>query len=143
MKLSPDRYPYATCGYVSSEKISLPSARIHTIQEGIHGFITNYGPSGGGEHESPVAEVLLNEIEEINSWLTINSITKHPQPYITFDRGYWKADRFRKLDTRGRGWSIPWKMRTLIGVQMEILDFPQKEDTPLEFQVWGSNTEKP
>lgn len=143
MKLSPDRYPYATCGYVASEKRSLPSARIHTVQEGIHGFITNYGPSGGSEHESPVAEVLLNEIEEINSWLTTNSITDHPRPFITFDRGYWKADRFRKLDTRGWGWSIPWKKRTLIGVQIEILDFPQKEGTPIEIQVWGSNTEKP
>jgi hypothetical protein len=143
LKLSPDRYPYATWGYVTSEKQSLPSARIHTVQEGIHGFITNYGPSGGHEHESPVAEVLMNETEEINSWLSLNSITDQPKPFIIFDRGYWKVARFQDLDTRGWGWSIPWKKRTLIGVQIEIVKFPQAEDNPLEILVWGSNTEKP
>ena len=143
LKLSSDRYPYATWGYVASEKKSFPSARIHTIQEGIHGFIANYGPSGGHEHESPVAEKLLNEIEEINNWLSINSITDQPLPFIVFDRGYWKVARFQDLDTRGWGWSIPWKKRTLVGVQIEILKFPQAEDNPLEILIWGSNTEKP
>ena len=143
LKLSQDRYPYATWGYVASEKNTFPSARIHTIQEGVHGFITNYGPSGGHEHESPVAEVLLNEIEEIDSWLSINSITDHPQPFIIFDRGYWKVARFQDLDTRRWGWSIPWKKRTLIGVQLEMLNFPQAENSPLEMLVWGSTTEQP
>ena len=143
LKLSSDRYPYATWGYVSSEKQAFPSARIHMIQEGIQGFIANYGPSGGHEHESPIAEVLLNETEEINSWLSANSITDHPQPFMIFDRGYWKLTRFQDLDTRGWGWSIPWKKRTLIGVQMEILKFPQAEDSPLEILVWGSKTDKP
>ncbi|PWI47439.1 hypothetical protein CEE45_11525 [Candidatus Heimdallarchaeota archaeon B3_Heim] len=143
LKLSPDRYPYVTWGYVASKKQTFPSARIHTVQEGIHGFIANYGPSGGHEHESPVAEVLLNETEEINSWLSANSIIDQPRPYIIFDRGYWKLDRFQDLDTRGWGWSIPWKKRTLIGVQMEIIKFPQAENSPLEILVWGSKTEKP
>ena len=85
----------------------------------------------------------MNEIEEINSWLSINSITDQPQPFIIFDRGYWKAARFQDLDTRGWGWSIPLKKRTLIGVQIEILNFPQAQDSPLEILVWGSKTDKP
>ncbi|MHA1228727.1 MAG: hypothetical protein ACTSPV_18530, partial [Candidatus Hodarchaeales archaeon] len=120
-------------------KKTFPSARIHTIQEGIHGFITNYGPSGGHEHESPIAEVLLNETEEPTSWLVANSTVDRPR----FDRGYWKIDRFRGLDSRQWGWSIPWKRKTLIGVQMEILNFPRDDNTPIEVLVWGSNTDKP
>ena len=143
LKISPDRYHYVTWGYVASEKQIFPSARIHTIQEGIHGFISNYGPSGGHEHESPVAEVLFNETEEINSWLSKNYIIDQPQPFIAFDRAYWKVFRFQNLDTHGWGWSIPWKKRTLIGVQIEILKFPQTEDSTFEILVWGSNKEKP
>ncbi|MHA1332452.1 MAG: transposase, partial [Candidatus Hodarchaeales archaeon] len=143
LKLSSDRYPYASWGYVASEKKTFPSARIHTIQEGIHGFITNYGPSGGHEHESPIAEVLLNETEEPTSWLVANSTVDRPRPFVMFDRGYWKIDRFRGLDSRQWGWSIPWKRKTLIGVQMEILDFPRDDNTPIEVLVWGSNTDKP
>jgi hypothetical protein len=107
LKLSSGRYPYATWGYVPSEKKPLPSARIHIIQEGIHGFIANYGPSGGHEHESPITEVLLNETEEINSWLSVNSFTDHPHPFIIFDRGYWKIGRFHELEACSWGWSIP------------------------------------
>ncbi|MHA1973426.1 MAG: hypothetical protein ACTSW1_10560, partial [Candidatus Hodarchaeales archaeon] len=94
LKLSADHYPYASWGYVASEKKTFPSARIHTIQEGIHGFIANYGPSGSHEHESPIGEVLLNETEEITSWLVANSIVDRPRPFMVFDRGYWKTDRF-------------------------------------------------
>ncbi|MHA1330716.1 MAG: hypothetical protein ACTSR2_06540, partial [Candidatus Hodarchaeales archaeon] len=124
-------------------KKTFPSARIHTIQEGIHGFIANYGPSGGHEHESPIAEISLNETEEFISWLFANPIVGRPRPFMVFDRGYWKVDRFHRLDSRQWGWSIPWKRKTLIGVQMEILDFPQEENTPLEVLIWGSNTDRP
>ena len=142
-QLSPARYPYASWGYVATEKRTLPSGRLHVIQEGIHGLITNYGPSGGHEHESPVAEVLLNETQEINAWLRENSVQEQLRPFISFDRGYWKADRFRELDQRGWGWSIPWKKRTLIGVQLEILEFPTSEEEPLEVLVWASNSDQP
>jgi len=142
-KLSPTRYPYATWGYVATEKISLPSGRLHVIQEGIHGFIANYGPSGGHEHESPIAEVLLNETKEINTWLRENSIQEQLRPFVTFDRAYWKADRFRELDQRGWGWSIPWKKRTLIRVQLEMLEFPVSETEPLEVLVWASDSDQP
>ena len=74
LELSPDRYIYATVGYVAAEKEALPSARLHVIQDSLHGLIANYGPSGSHEHESPIAGVLLNETEEINAWLRENSI---------------------------------------------------------------------
>lgn len=141
--MSLDRYSYATWGYVASEKQALPSARLHVVQDGIRGFIVNYGPSGGHEHKSPVAEALLNETEEITAWLTQNSITNHPRPYIVFDRGYWKQACFQELDCRGWGWSIPWKKRTLIGVQLEILEFPTSEKDPLELLIWASDIYQP
>lgn len=143
LKLSPARYSFATCGYVASEKLALPSVRLHLIQEGIYSLIANYGPSGGHEHESPVAEMLLNELEEINAWLTSHPFADQPHPFVFFDRGYWKLERFQELGRRRWGWSIPWKKRTLIGVQLEILKFPQYENTPLEILVWGSKTEIP
>ncbi len=143
LKLSPDRYPYVTWGYVASEKKALPSARLHTVQDGIQGVIVNYGPSQGHEHESPVADVLLNETEEIASWLSFNSFTDHPRPFLVFDRGYWKKERFHELDRQGWGWTIPWKNRTLIGIQLEILDFPKSENEPLELLVWSSSNNQP
>ena len=97
LKISPDRYLYATCGYVASEKKALPSARLHIVQDGIHGIISNYGPSGGHEHESPVADVLLNETEEISSWTSSNSFTDKPCPFVVFHRGYWKENRFHDV----------------------------------------------
>ena len=141
-QLSPARYPYASWGYVATEKKALPSGRLHVVQEGIHGLIANYGPSGGHEHESPVAEVFLNETQEINTWLRENSVQEQLRPFISFDRGYWKADRFRELDQRGGGWSIPWKKRTLIRVQLEILEFPTSETEPLEVLVWASDSKQ-
>jgi hypothetical protein len=142
-EISSDRYVYATVGYVATEKQCLPSARLHVIQEALHGIITNYGPSGGGEHESPVAEFLLKETEEINAWLRKNAIQEQLRPFITFDRGYWKIKRFQELDQRGWGWSIPWKKRTMVGVQLEILEFPRAKNEPIEVLVWGSNSDQP
>jgi hypothetical protein len=143
LKLSENRYSYATWGYVASEKKPLPSARIHLIQDGIHGNIVNYGPSGGHEHESSIAEVLLEETTEIQSWLKNNSISDQPRPWLIFDRGYWKQSRFQELDTLGWGWSVPWKKRTLIGVQQELLTFPSPDNEPLEILIWASGTEIP
>jgi hypothetical protein len=143
LKLSPDRYPYATWGYVASEKKAQPSARLHTVQDGIQGIIVNYGPSQGHEHESPVADDLLNETEEISSWMSSNSFTDQPRPFLVFDRGYWKEDRFHELDRKGWGWSIPWKKRTLIGVQLELLEFPMSENEPIELLVWPSGNDHP
>lgn len=143
LELSPDRYIYATLGYVAAEKKALPSARLHVVQDSLHGFITNYGPSGGHEHESPVAGVLLNETEEINAWLRENAIQGQLRPFITFDRGYWKEARFHELDQWGWGWSIPWKKRTLVRIQLEMLEFPTSETEPLEVLVWSSNSDHP
>jgi hypothetical protein len=143
LKLSPDRYSYVTWGYVASEKETLPSARLHTVQDGIHGIIVNYGPSQGHEHESPVADVLLAETEEISSWMSSNCFTDQPRPFLIFDRGYWKEERFQELDRRKWGWSIPWKKRTLIGVQLEILEFPKTEGEPLEILVWSMGNDYP
>jgi len=143
LKISLDRYPYATWGYIASEKKALPSARLHIVQDGIHGIIANYGPSGGHEHESPVADILLGETEEISSWMSSNSFTDQPHPLLVFDRGYWKKDRFHELDRRGWGWSIPWKRRTLVNVQLELLEFPSSKNKPLEILVWASGVNKP
>jgi len=143
LKISSDRYAYATVGYVATEKQCLPSARLHVIQEALHGIITNYGPSGGHEHESLITDILLKETEEINAWLRKNAIHEQPRPFLTWDRGYWKKKRFQELDQRGWGWSIPWKKRTMVGVQLEILEFPIDEDEPLEILVWASDADQP
>ena len=58
------------------------------------------------------------------------------RPFLVFDRGYWKQTRFINLDRCGWGWSIPWKRRTLIGAQLELLNFPNPPDKPLEILVW-------
>ena len=142
-EISSDRYAYATVGYVATEKKALPSARLHVIQEALHGIITNYGPSGGHEHESPVANFLLKETEEINAWLRENAIQEQLRPFITFDRGYWKRRRFQELDQRGWGWNIPWKKRTMVGVQLEILKFPTTKSEPIEVLVWASGLDLP
>ena len=62
---------------------------------------------------------------------------------MVFDRGYWKEKRFHELDRRGWGWSIPWKKRTLIGVQLEILKFPTSKEEPLEVLIWPSGNTHP
>ncbi len=142
-EISSDRYAYATVGYVATEKECLPSARLHVIQEALHGIITNYGPSGGHEHESPIADILLKETEEINAWLRENAIHEQLRPFLTWDRGYWKKKRFQELDQRGWGWSIPWKKNTMVRVQLEILEFPVNEDESLEILVWGSDADQP
>jgi hypothetical protein len=113
------------------------------IQEALHGIITNYAPSGGHEHESPIAEILLNKTEEINAWLHENGIQKQLRPFITFDRGYWKKKRFRELDKGGWGWNIPWKKKTMVGTQLEILDFPTVEKKPLEILIWVPAADRP
>lgn len=64
-------------------------------------------------------------------------------PFLTFDRGYWKKKRFQELDQRGWGWSIPWKKRTMVGVQLEILKFQKKKDELLEILVWASDADQP
>jgi len=56
-----------------------------------------------------------------------------------FDRGYWKQKRFVELDEKGWGWTIPWKKRTLVGVQLKLLNFPASPDKPLEILVWKKN----
>ena len=142
-EVSPARYPYASKGYVATEKQPRPSARLHVIQEGIHGLITNYGPSQGHEHESPIADVLLQETTEINAWLREHQLQHQFHPFFTFDRGYWKQARFRELDQRGWGWSIPWKKKQFIGTQLEILEFPVPENSPIEITVWASKGDTP
>jgi hypothetical protein len=143
IELSPARYPYTSWGYVATEKKVLPSARLHVVQDGIHENIVNYGPSGGHEHESPVADQLLNEVDEISAWLELNSFADKPRPLLILDRGYWRQARFRELDARGWGWSIPWKKRTLVGVQLEMLDFPTSKNNIIEMLVWGSKSNQP
>ncbi|MHA1973328.1 MAG: hypothetical protein ACTSW1_10055, partial [Candidatus Hodarchaeales archaeon] len=85
----------------------------------------------------------MNETEELTSWLVVNSIIDLPRLFMVFDRGCWKIDRFHGLNSRQWGWSIPWKRRALIGVQMEIIDFPLGENAPVEVMVWSSNANKP
>jgi hypothetical protein len=142
-ELSPARYPYATIGYVATEKQVRPSARIHVVQEGIHGVIANYGPSQGHEHESLVADILLQETDEINAWLRDHQIQRQFRPFLTLDRGYWKQARFRELDRRDWGWSIPWKKNQFIGAQSEMLDFPVTEEIPLKILVWAPKSDRP
>ncbi len=142
-QLSPNRYCYASPGWVASEKLALPSARLHLIMESFHGIIVNYGPSEGNAHESPVADQLLSETEDLLPWLKDSPLGDQLRPFLVFDRGYWKQTRFIELDRRGWGWCIPWKKRTFIGAQLEVLTFPVPPDEPLELLVWKKNYTRP
>ena len=42
----------------------------------------------GNEHESPVGEILLKEMDEIETYLASHSFTDQFHPFIFFDRGY-------------------------------------------------------
>jgi hypothetical protein len=113
------------------------------VREAFHGFIINYGPTAGNVHESPVADHLLTETEGLNPWLENFPFDEQLRPFIVFDRGYWKQSRFIELDERGWGWCIPWKKRTLIGAQLELLNFPVSPDEPLELLVWKKKNHRP
>jgi hypothetical protein len=141
--ISPKRYIYARKGYVATEKKALPSMRIHAVMEGFHGVLVNYGPTAGNEHESPVANQLLAETDELDAWLQHGLLGKQLRPLIVFDRAYWKKKRFHELDQRGWGWVIPWKKRTLIRAQLEIIAFPSFHNEPLELLVWPQKSFHP
>ena len=113
--------------------------RMRVVMEGFQGVITNFGLITGDEHESPVADQLLAETDEIDAWLRHGPLGEKLSPLIVFDRAYWKQKRFRELDQRGWGWVIPWKRRTLVKAQLELLNFPTSPDNPLEILVWPKN----
>ena len=141
--ISPKRYVYARKGYVATKKKALPSMRIHAVMEGFQGVLVNYGPTPGDEHESPVANQLLAETDEIEAWLSHGLLGEKLRPLVVFDRAYWKEKRFQELDQRGWTWVIPWKKHTLVRSQFEILDFPPFHNEPLELLVWPQNSYYP
>lgn len=143
IEVSKQRYAYAQTGYVATKKKALPSVRVHTIMDGIHGIITNFHLTPGNQHESPVGELLHAEEERISPWLTEFPEYGVLRPFFVYDRGFWKKKRFEDLDNRGWGWSIPWKKRTLIGAQLEFVEFPVPPEQPLEVRVWRPNSDHP
>lgn len=143
LPLSNARYSYAEKGWVACEKKSLPSARVHLLQEGIHDMIVNYAPTSGNRHESPVADELLHETEVIDPWLTEFELHGKLRPLLLLDRGYWKEKRFKDLADRGWAWLIPSKKRTLVGAQIEFLDLPKAPGELLEGVVWVPGTSSP
>lgn len=143
LALSIDRYLYAKCGYVPSEKKTLPSTRIHTMMDGITGTITKFLPTEGNKHESPIADQLLGNLSDIEAWLSEFKAYAPLRPFFVFDRGYWKQKRFMELDHQNYGWSIPWKRRTLVGAQLELLNFPADPGEPLEMLVWKKGYDRP
>lgn len=141
IKLSNGRYKYAEKGYVSNESYPVPSARLHLLMDGVYGSIIKNCPTSGNKHESIIADPLLQETELMDPWLKEFYLNRKSQPIIIFDKGYWRVSRFKEFDLNDWDFCIPWKKKSSVKSQFEILNFPSDPNEPISMFVWPKNYE--
>ena len=111
-------------------------ARLHLLIDLFNGYPVNYIPSGANEHDSPYANILIdNWINNEKYWLKKDS-GSNITPLITADRGYWNKNRFLDWTNRRILFITPKKKKTLINCQIEFENFPNKSTNQIQGSIW-------
>ena len=136
INLSPKKYKYAKKVYRGVPHEEAFGARLHLLIDLFNGYPVNYIPSGANEHDSPYANILIdNWIDNEKYWLK-NDNRKSLIPLITADRGYWNKERFLDWTNRKILFITPKKKRTLTNCQIEFENFPNASSNQIQGSIW-------
>ena len=136
INLSPRKYKYARKIYHGVPHEEAFGAKLHLLIDLLNGYPVNYIPSGANEHDSPYANVLIdNWIDNEKYWLK-NDRKRKMIPLITVDRGYWNKDRFLDWTSRNILFITPRKKRTLVNCQIELENFPNESTNQIQGSIW-------
>ena len=138
INLSPKKYKYARKVYHGVPHEEAFGARLHLLIDLFNGYPVNYIPSGANEHDSPYANILIdNWIENDKYWLKKEN-GSNLIPLITADRGYWNKSRFLDWTSRKILFITPRKKRTLTNCQIEFENFPNELTSQIQGSIWFS-----
>jgi len=136
VNLSPKKYRYAKKVYRGVPHEEAFGARLHLLIDLFNGYPVNYIPSGANEHDSPYANILIDDwIENQKYWLKKDS-KNNLVPLITADRGYWNRKRFLDWTSRNILFITPRKKRTLTNCQLEFENFPNESSNQIQGSIW-------
>ena len=136
INLSPRKYKYVKKVYRGVPHEEAFGARLHLLIDLFNGYPVNYIPSGANEHDSPYANVLIdNWVDNEKYWLKKDN-RKNLKPLITADRGYWNKDRFLNWTNRNILFITPRKKKTLTNCQIEFENFPNESTNQIQGSIW-------
>ena len=136
INLSPKKYRYAKKVYRGVPHEEAYGARLHLLIDLFNGYPVNYIPSGANEHDSPYANILVDDwIDSQKYWLKKDG-KNNLIPLVTADRGYWNRNRFLDWTNRNILFITPRKKRTLTNCQIEFENFPNESSNQIQRSIW-------
>ena len=136
INLSQKRFKYATYRITRPRGLRNVGAKINISIDSFHAFPLHHLPTQAHEHDSKHMDSFVQKLLTTRKkWFNLQ-VKNQLKPFLVFDKGYWKEERFWRWSQQKIFFLCPKRQRTFTRAQFEILEFPKPSNQPLDINIW-------